>query len=170
MFKRVGKRGQLTVIVIATLVIVASILVYFFVKSNSSIESIPAEFIPIYNYYDSCIEKQALEAIDIAGTQGGKIYIDNYDPASDYAPFSSQLNFLGFPVPYWYYVSGNGVIKEQVPTKNSIQEEIERYLNENIEKCNFDQFYQQGYDIEFGEAVAEVKIEDNKIGITLNNP
>ena len=132
MFKREDKRGQLTVIIIVALVIVAGILIYFLVKNNAKIESVPIEFAPIYNYYGSCIEEQTREAIDIAGTQGGHIYIDSYDPASDYAPFSSQLNFLGFPVPYWYYVSGNGFIKEQVPTKNSMQEEIARYIDENI--------------------------------------
>lgn len=170
MLKREGKRGQLTVLIIVALVIVAGILIYFFVKNNAKIESVPAELAPIYSYYDSCIEEQTREAIDIAGTQGGKIYIDSYDPASDYAPFSSQLNFLGFPVPYWYYVSGNGLIKEQVPTKNSIQEEIARYVDENIGKCNFDQFYQQGYDIGIGKAVAEAIIDDTKVSVTLNSP
>jgi rod shape-determining protein MreC len=30
-----------------------------------------------------------------------------YEASSEYMPFSSQLDFLGNPVPYWYYISGN---------------------------------------------------------------
>src|SRR3989344_7427096 len=165
-----GKGGQVAIFVIIAIVIVVGIVVYFLARGSIGVSSIPADLKPVFDYYEGCVEKEVKAAISLAGSQGGYVDVPDYNPGSEYAPFSSQLNFLGFPVPYWYYISGNGVIKEQQPSKDSIQGEIERYINENIEKCNFDQFYQQGYDIEFGEAVAEVKIEDNKIGITLNNP
>jgi len=61
-------------------------------------------------------------------------------------PFSSQLNFLGNPVPYWYYVSGNNVQKEQVPSKNEMENQLEDFIEEKINKCVFDEYYEQGFE------------------------
>ena len=47
-------------------------------------------------------------------------------------PFSSQLNFLGDFIPYWYYVSGNNIQKEQMPSKNDMEEQLEEFIEEKI--------------------------------------
>lgn len=160
-----GKRGQLALIVIVAIVIVAAVVIYFVSTSNVASSSVPAELAPVYNYYLSCIQEQAQQAIDIAGSQGGHIYVNSYSPASDYSPFSSQLNFLGLPIPYWYYITGNGLAKEQVPSKTDIQNDISRYISEGIGKCDFEQFYSQGFSISFTKPTVTTSISDGSVSV-----
>ena len=159
------KRGQLTIFVIIAIIIVAGIIVYFLFGGKLRAGEIPSELEPVFNFYNGCIEQEARTAIELAGSQGGYIKVPDYLPGSEYAPFSSQLNFLGFPVPYWYYVSGNGLIKEQVPSKRDIEESIAEYVRKRVNECNFDSFYLQGFSIELGEADAKVSIEDEKVDV-----
>lgn len=164
------KRGQVTVFIIIALVIVAGIVVYFVVRDNTSSAKIPKELAPVFEKYLSCLEDETNAAASMAGTQGGHIYVDDYVPGSEFAPFSSELNFLGYPVPYWYYIAGNGIIKENVPTKTTIQNEIKRYIEENVNNCDFEDYYSKGYALDIGGPDATVVMNDGDISVTLNNP
>ncbi len=161
-------KGQMTIIIIIALVITAGIMVFFLVRDKIEISDIPADFARVYNYYSSCIEEASREAVDIAGSQGGRIYDLPYSSGNVYAPFSSHLNFLGFNVPYWYYVSGNGIIKEQVPNKRDMEQEISRYVNEKIKECDFEEFYQQGFSISFSDSNVNLKVNENNIEVDVN--
>jgi hypothetical protein len=160
------KRGQLAIFVIIAIVLVAGIVVYFLVRGEvSEVDGIPTGLSPVFNYYDECIKDEVRGAIDLAGSQGGYVGVPEYVPGSEYAPFSSQLNFLGFPVPYWYYISGNGLIKEQVPSKDEIEKGIEDYVASRVNECDFDNFYFQGFDIGFDEPIVRAKIEDTRVDV-----
>ncbi len=164
-----NKRGQLTIFIIVALVIAGSILGYVIVKNYMGVSDSSSEFDSVYSNYLRCMENDVRTAADIAGSRGGYVYVDDYVPGSEYAPFSSELNFLGNPVPYWYYISGNGLIKEQVPTKKDIENQIGRFVEENIGECNFDDFYSEGYTIETGDAVARVAVYENRITVKLDS-
>ena len=84
-------------------------------KDKLTGQKIPASIQPIYTTFLSCLEEDALVGVDILMSQGGYINLPVFEPGSAYMPFSSQLNFIGNPIPYWYYVSGNNIEKEQVP-------------------------------------------------------
>jgi len=159
-------RGQMTIFVVIALVIVAGILVFLLVKGNIS-GGISKNLEPVYNYYDSCINEKTREAIDAAGSQGGYVNPPNYVPGSEYAPSSSQLNFLGFPVPYWFYVSENGVVKEQVPKKADIEKQIADYVKNKISECSYDSFYVQGYSISFSEPRINININDAFVAVNV---
>lgn len=164
-----NKRGQVTAFVIVAIVIVLGVVVYFAYKNNFSPGNISTEFQPIFSYYSSCLEKETKTAVEIAGTQGGKIFVEDYVAGSSYAPFSSELNFLGVSVPYWYYLTGNGLIEENVPTKKDIENEIVRYVSENIGECDFSDFYEQGYDINFGNEDVKVVVNENKVDVSVKS-
>ena len=83
-------------------------------------------------------------------------------------PFSSQLNFLGNPIPYWYYVSGNNIQKEQVPTKKEMETQLEEFIEERINDCNFNDYYEQGFEISLAEPKASSTIKDGEVEIDLN--
>ena len=106
----VGKKGQMAIFVIVAILVVTGIVAYFAFRGGFEIGGIPEELQPVYSYYLECIEDETESALNLAGNQGGRIDTGEYIPGSEYAPFSNQLNFLGFPVPYWYYISGNGLI------------------------------------------------------------
>src|SRR3989344_510858 len=122
-----SNKAQVAIFVTIAEVIVAGIVIYFTLRGGISIKGVDPEFVAVYDFYSKCIEEKVASGISIAGSQGGRIDV-NYIPGSEYAPSSNQLNFLGFPVPYWMYVSGNGIVKENVPSKQEIENEIGSYV------------------------------------------
>jgi hypothetical protein len=111
------------------------------------------------------IEEQGSNAALILGEQGGYIENPEFSPGSEYMPFSSQLDFLGLGVPYWYYISGNNIINEQIPSKAKMQEQLNDYLEERVNECNFESFEEQGFIIGFNEADVSSVVKDQSIAL-----
>lgn len=162
-----SKRSQVTIFIILALIIVAGIGIYFAFRSNLFKQSLPVELDPVYSYYLSCIENEVSNGALILGEQAGYIEQPEFSPGSQYMPFSSQLNFLGSGVPYWYYISGNGVSKEQIPSKAKMQSQLNDFLNQRVLECDFSKFEEQGFDINFGEVEAEISINEGTIDIKI---
>jgi hypothetical protein len=83
-------------------------------------------------------------------------------------PFSSQLEFLGNPIPYWYYISGNNIEREKVPSKSEMQNQLEKFIESRARTCLFDNYYSQGYEISMNEPNASVDIRSNEVVLNLN--
>lgn len=162
-----GKKAQLSIVIIIAVVLVLGIVIYFSIREKTDIKKISPELISVYDYYQGCIEEEVKAAIDLAGSQGGYLEIPLYVQGSDYAPFSSHLNFLGFSVPYWYYISGNGIIKEQVPEKEDIERQMENFVETRLKECDFEDFSRRGFIIKLGNPEAEIKINDKKISVSV---
>ena len=164
-----NKRGQVTIFVIIALIIIGGVIGYFAVKGNLVFSNDPGELKPVFDYYDECIKQGITRGVSIAESQAGWIETPDFIPGTYYAPSSSQLSFLGLPVPYWHYISGNGLVKKQIPTKTEIENQMARYLEEEIQKCNFEQFHNKGFKIDLGTPSAKVKIADTKVSVNLNS-
>ena len=163
------KKAQMTIFVIIAIILAVGIILFFSFRGKIiNVGGVPVELNPVFEYYEGCIEQETKAAINLAESQGGYIDVPEYNPGSEYAPFSSEMNFFGFPVPYWYYVSGNGLIKEQVPSKKDIEQGIERYIEERINSCNFDDFYAKGFEIDFGKPRANVEIDDTRVDVIID--
>ncbi len=168
MSKKRNKRGQITIFIIIAIVVVASVAGFFVFKNIISPVEIPADLEPVYNTFLSCIEDYTSTGINLLETQGGYIKLPEFEPGSAYMPFSSQLNFLGSPIPYWYYVSGNNIQKEQVPFKSDMEEDLEDYIEDKIYNCMLDEWYEEGYSIILGEKPkADVTINKDSVDVTL---
>lgn len=163
-----NNRGQIAIFVIVAAVIVGAIIVFFAVRGNLGISGVPAELQPVFDRHLGCIEDATSKAVGIAGLQGGRIYSGDYEPGSDYAPFSSKLDFLGVSVPYWMHLSANGILKEDVPTKKEIETEIGRYVDEQLEGCDFSDFYEQGFGIELGTPRTSVVVNQGSVDVQVN--
>ncbi len=163
-----NKKGQVTIFIIIAIVIVAFATIYFVVRGNLFAPAIPTTFEPAYNTFLSCIQEETETAISIAENQAGYVELPAFEPGNNYMPFSSQLDFLGNPVPYWYYVSGNNIQREQVPSKSDIEEQIGNYIEENIKDCSLDEYYSQDFEISLNEADADVNILDDRIDVSLD--
>jgi hypothetical protein len=163
-----NKKGQAVVFVIIAILLVGTIVVIYSFRDKLMPSQIPADFVPVFSNYESCIKQEAQAAISVAGTQGGRVDPGEYVPGSEYAPFSSQLNFLGFPVPYWYYVSGNGIVKENVPTLASMESDIADFVSLRLGNCNFENFYHQGFDVSAGTPTVKVKITDTNVNVQVS--
>jgi len=167
-FSLKNRKGQLTVFIIIAIVIVAGITIYFLLRGNLFKASVPTELEPAYNYYLSCVQGEAENGISILGSQGGYITQPDFEPGSEYMPFSNQLGFLGRGVPYWYYISGNGVKKEQIPTKEKMQEQLNEYLDEKLSDCDFSQFEERGIIVNFSGAEVKSVIAENSVSLDVN--
>jgi len=163
------KKAQMTIFIIIAIVLAIGIVVYFVVRENIGISNVSPELKPVFDYYKECIKEEADTAVKLAGTQGGYIEVPEYKPGSEYAPFSSELNFLGFPVPYWYYVSGNGLIKEQLPSKGNIILDIEEYISDRLNECDFSSYFAQGFDIARQDANVKVFLNKEKMIIEVKS-
>ena len=162
--KKISKKSQATILIILAIVIVAGILIYFVFRGALFFTGPPKDLEPVYNYYLNCIEQETQTAVAILSQQGG--YIESeFSPGTVFMPFSSHLNFLGIGIPYWYYISGNGLIKDQAPSKEKIEQELGNFLKNNL-KCDFLEFRESGFEIELGKEInVETKIRKDKIDV-----
>ena len=166
---KIRKKGQMTIFVIIALLIVGSIGLFFAFKAGFFAKGISAEFSPIYELYDECIEQESRIALELLGSQGGRIDTGNYIPGSEFAPFSSELVFMGISVPYWYYISGNNLITEQVPKMSDMENEISNFVLENLDNCDFSNFYEAGFSIDFEIPKVRTVIKDEKVEIEVSS-
>ena len=171
------KRGQVTTFIILGIIIVALLIGTFYLssyglKTRFEIEqakiSVNEEFIPVKNYFDSCIKSISLEGANIIGLQGGYINIPRDElTVNPLVPFSNKLQIFGndaLEVPYWFYETANGIQKVQVPDKKDMENELQNYIKNNLNNClvNFTEF--QDYKINgFSDVKTEVTIDDEKI-------
>ncbi len=165
----ISKKGQVTIFIIIAIVIVGGLISYFVLRDRVFVEQIPQNMRPVYDYYLSCLEETSKQGIHLLGEQGGYIEVPDFVQGSQYMPFSSQLDFLGQPVPYWMYVSGNNLLKEQVPERSGMQIQLENYIEERVSDCDFSDFEIQGYDIYIGGGKVETNIKEKNVKIKLNN-
>jgi len=165
-----NKRGQITIFVIIAILLIVVIGLYFLLRGNLNTGGVPKELAPVYDYFLTCVQEETEAAADLIGIQAGYIETPDFVPGSQYMPFSSQLDFMGFPVPYWYYVSGNNIIEEQVPTKQDMTNQLEKYLDERISECDFSSFEARGFIIEKGEVKTNVQIKNQEIDVKVDMP
>jgi len=162
-----NKRGQVTIFIIIAIVLVASVGVFFVLRSALfQPAGIPVAFEPLYNNFITCIEDDTKVGISILESQGGYIELPEFESGSGYMPFSSQLNFLGNPIPYWYYVSGANVQKSQVPSKGDMEKDLEGYIEQEIGDCLFTSF--EEFDVVLGTPEADVTIREGEVEVNLD--
>ncbi|MCX6749727.1 MAG: hypothetical protein NTW17_03220 [Candidatus Pacearchaeota archaeon] len=163
-------RGQVTIFIIIAIVIIALVAGYLLLKGSFGVKEIPSEIAPAYNSFLACLQEDVSTGINVLESRGGYIELPGFEPGSTYMPFSSQLNFAGNPIPYWYYVSGNNIQKEQIPTKNEMENQLEIFLESRIRDCNLRGYYDQGFVISMGEPNADVIIKENSVDVDLSMP
>jgi hypothetical protein len=170
LLKRGVKKAQLTIFIVVAVVIIGLVAGFFLLRGKIFSEQIPPNIEPVYSAFLSCLEDDTSTGINLLGFQAGYIEMPKFEPGSSYMPFSNQLDFLGNPIPYWYYVSGNNIQKEQVPTLEDMQNQLESFIQEKIKTCNFNDFYNQGFEITIDNQTPEVRavISKDKVDVDMN--
>ena len=167
----VSKRGQVTLFVVIAIIIVVGIALFFILKDKySNIDYLDKEVQPVYESFISCLEGTLDEGIQILGYQGGYIGLPEFVPGSIYRPTSSQLDLFGQPVAYWSYISGNNLASEQVPTKESMEDELSNYIEERLEMCDLSEYKSQGIFTYIGDGNAVVDINSERVSLKITNP
>lgn len=166
--KNVKKSGQVTIFVIIAIVIVAVIIVFFLFRDNIFGNGVPRELEPVYSYYLTCIQDETSNGAKILGEKGGRIEEIDFSPGTSYMPFSSHLGFLGQGIPYWYYISGNGLPHEQLPTKDKMQSDLDNFVKSGLMDCDFSQFEARGFQVNISSGEVKTEIKDSNINIKVN--
>jgi hypothetical protein len=164
------KRGQVTIFIIIGILIIGTVAIFLTFRESLSENAIPASIEPVYTSFLSCLEDYTFSGVNILESQGGYIQMPKFEPGSSYMPFSSQLDFLGNPIPYWYYVSGNNIPREQVPTVAVMQDELNYFIEKRIRDCELNTYYEQGFEVDFGEPKVKSTIKDKTILVNLDMP
>ena len=162
--------GQVTIFVIIAIVVVGIIVLFISFKDSIFGSNIPAGLAPVYARYDACISEEASNGISLLSSQGGRIDIGELTRASDFSPFSTHLNFLGVKIPYWYGFSENNLVINNVPTVGDMESEIEDFVSERVNDCDFSDFTARGFIIEKSEPAVSVNIEDNSVLVSVDAP
>ncbi len=163
-----SRRGQVTLFIILAILVVGGVVAYFVLRNGTG-QTIPENFQPVYDYYVSCLKTQARGGISLLGEQGGRINVGKFSPGSAYMPFSSQLDFMGQPVPYWMYVSGNNLLTENVPTKQEMERELGKYISERVGFCDFSKFKKQGFVVFVNNGSVTTTINDLSVDVDVEN-
>ncbi len=163
------KKAQVTLFIIIAIVIVAlALLAFFYFRARVTV---PSGLQPVESYFKDCINLKVKEAGQLAGMQGGYLEMPEFEAGSEYMPFSNQLSYIGIPIPYWFYVSGNNIAREQKPSLDEIELQFKDYLNEAIQECDFSSLRAQGYTISFeGEPQVTVDIRASSIETSVSWP
>ncbi len=176
------KRGQVTLFVIVGILIVVLVSIGIYYRANIANvfredqlvqdEAFAQNTDVLKNYISSCLAETTTQGADLLGLQGGYIHLPE-DPLAieNTGSLSNKLVMLpGLDVAYWYYETQNGIQKTQIPSNDYMQEELENYVEENIDNClrEFSGF--EAFTINKGTLNAQIKINSDTITSTLNYP
>jgi hypothetical protein len=139
------RAGQVTLFIILAIAIIALIGGYAFFKYQSA--KIPTRFAPVEQSFIDCVQVRMEQGAALLGEHGGYIYPPAFEPGSPEYPTSNQLDFMGDGVPYWFYVAGNGVMKENIPSTSDMQNQLSTFLKDSLARCDFSEFRDRGFDI-----------------------
>jgi hypothetical protein len=178
-----SKRGQVTIYIIVGIVILAVFSMIFFFRNElvrqdfqSELKSvvIPEQIKPVKGYIDECIEDTVIRGARVLGSSGGYLEVPEDDiPRSVVNEFSNSLMLGDSQVAYWYYKSANNLDKTQIPTEESMEEDLEKYINENFDFCldGLEDYLYEGFDITYDyEVDSDVNIEDTHIEVRVFAP
>ena len=166
----ISRRGQVALFVIIAIVLVGGIVLYFSLRGGESVDNVPRELAPVFSAYSSCIDQGVKDAISQAESQAGWSEIPAYEGGSSYAPFSSELNFVGSSVPYWYTITANGLAKENMPGQKEVEQGIADFVSADIARCDLSSFEEQGFVITRGEdRSANVVVSEGKVDVSVDN-
>lgn len=156
------KRGQATIFVLIGVVILFSIAItlyfnYDTIKDKLSIN--PRDFTitvsQVKGTVEKCLRETTENGLFSIGLQGG--YYDTK------VPFE-QLSDI--QTPYYFYL-GN----ESLPTKKTIQDELSKYVKENLQRCiDITPFEKQGYNLELGKISVTTTIKESRINVDAGYP
>lgn len=132
-----NKQAQVTVFIIMGIVILFTVSIVLFIKSETSkiwTEKflLPEEVMPVREYVQNCLEDVSREGINNIGARGGYATYDDIPEEVKRNP-RARLNLFpeaGAVIPLWYYRE-----KEYKPTLYEMQHMLADHIEENIDSC-----------------------------------
>ncbi len=161
------------------------------------VEKVPTQLYPIKLFIEQCIDKTATDAITLIGESGGYTDISEFGITHTADPTTSQaVEFSpesSMNIAYWWYLkssndcSGNCEFSSEMPDlksemkkgserpvmDSSIESQIDRYVNNNLNEClnDFRDFEEQGFSVrELGKITTTTTIRNDDVLVSVNYP
>ncbi|MEM4336930.1 MAG: hypothetical protein QXG86_02915 [Candidatus Woesearchaeota archaeon] len=160
-----------------------------------ALEKVPEEIKPAQEFVSQCINYIGIEALKKIGMHGGYISTDQADyditlvkfkendenpTEADVVPFTPKSRIK---IPYWYYMRSPNDCSEcyfsslqpplyRINGSNSIESQIDNYINLNLRKClnNFEPFRKEGFSIKDGGIKTTTYIREKDVYINVDYP
>jgi len=189
-----NKKSQITIFIIAGIVILFTIMAFFFLRvriiesetgNEAQIGDVPNWALPVKEFIDICLEDVTIDAFKKLGEHGGYIDMQDVylseksfrisdDPVESDAVMLSRDVFS--PIPYWWYMETQNTcydcnMNSLAPRLTEIEGQVNRYINRELPKCLNDFSVFEGKDIQvvYGStnATTSVNVDDVSVSIKL---
>lgn len=187
-----NKRGQITIFVIAGIILLLIVALFFFLRKQASTvtpggtgATIDLQLMPVQSFITNCLYSVGKQGVFKLGAHGGYIEPEKFGIISNMA-MPTESNGVSFfedsePIAYWFYLKSNNkcqqncvVASERPPLSDgdkSITSQLSTYIEENIGTClnnlsSFNQTYGISAQI-IGSPKAEVYIKDDTVLLLL---
>ena len=157
------KKGQISFFIIIGIIMLIILGTYLALRSTSEQPLIPVQKSPVQQFVDSCLEKNAREAIYLLGQNSGFIYIPQ--ELNNPLLFYEKTPLDTYAIPYWW-IEG----KSFVPTNEYVNGQITRYVQENIENCLDFSTFERQFDIRTGNPIITTSLNQDDISVDLSYP
>ena len=166
----IGKKGQVTLFIIAGVVILFAAFIVGYLQNESfrqRVESqlfgaavVPEQAKGVVSYVNNCMEKIARDGITLLGLQGGYIEVPRDFNSRQYLESEPSVR-----VPYWIY--GNKV--DNIPSiRDDMELQLKKYIDQRASvECDFYDF--SGFEFTNKEIVSNVKINDDGVFVRLDS-
>ena len=161
------KRGQVTIFVILGLLILIVLAVVFYLYGEKlkfqTKEEVKFDFSNVdvvKTYVEDCISKYGLEAINLAGKQGGEI-----NPGFYQKWYNDKIGYLCYTTEYAACYNKKPFLKKYV------EQELETNLKPKIKECvDLDKIKEAGFNVDAGDLNVNVSILDYNTIVNVNYP
>jgi hypothetical protein len=189
-----NNQAQVSVFVIAGLVILTAAGIIFYLNNLESkeeiapgifvaIEEIPTELDPVSNFVSSCLDDVSTTGLKLIGQHGG--FLDPQQFSFNANPTESEAVAFApgskLKIPYWWYLEsdnncqGTCAFSSKRPSINegdsSIEKQLNSFIEEQLPSClnDFESLKEQGFEVtELSDIKADAKIAQEDVIVILN--
>lgn len=194
-----SKNAQITVFIIVGIVLLIGVSTFLMLRDSSVrdrfeegsqrvvVEQVASDFRPVQEFITTCLRDVAKEGVRRVGLHGGYVYPEELN-ADRFNPTSSNVNSIYFwpglddyKVAYWWHMSSEDTClrtntcrfsshrPELTGTSNSIEKQLEKYIENEIDKCinDFSYLTRQGFDIDKDRPIVDVTIASDDVFVEL---
>lgn len=159
------KRGQVTIFIIAGIIIVASVLLLLYLRGQIFVvvtpENLPDQLIPIRDHITNCLKDIAPDYIERIGLQGG--YLST--------PEGTFRSTKGIPISYLCYNVGRSPLcYNRMLTRDHMEVELSKAIAEGLQTCLNLKKFEHGFTMSAGSLAVTTEIGQDTVAVTANLP
>jgi len=156
-----SKTGQTTIFIIAAVIIVGVIILFFILRGKQVIDFAEPDIAEPQEYIDKCTEDASREAIDILLAQGGYIVPENHILYKD-----DKIAYLCYNKNYYQTC----IAQEPIYIQH-LEQEIKNYIEPKIEDCFYaleQEYRSRNYDFDLSGGSLGVELKPKQVRVEIN--